>query len=251
MIIEGKRFIQGTVAAQRQWNRRLFSLTVNVDSPRFEAGQYTKLALPCGDGMVTRPYSFVNAPIGQPCEFYYVLVPGGQLTERLAQLKGGDSVWLLQHPMGFLVLSEVPEAQNLWLLATGTGIAPFLSILRSAASWQRYQKIVLVEAVRHAEELAYRDEIASLEQAHPERFHSLVFVSREDAPGAMSGRIPEAISSGRLEAAAGVVLSAQSSQVMICGNPAMVTDSVQALSHRGMTIRRRRGAGQITVENFW
>jgi ferredoxin--NADP+ reductase len=247
------KFIQGKVVEQRRWNERLLSLKVEADSIAFEAGQFTKLALPlpAEGGMLARAYSFVNAPQERPYEFYYNVVPDGPLTGRLAGLAPGDAVWLGLRAAGFLVLSEVPDAQILWLLATGTGIAPFISILRSEAAWRRYPRIVLVQAVRHAGDLAYREEMARLTREREGRFAEVAFVSREQAPGALAGRIPQAILDGRLEAAAGAALSAAASQVMICGNPDMVTDSVHALTQRGMKKHRRRNPGQITVENYW
>jgi ferredoxin--NADP+ reductase len=250
-----EKFIEGRVAGQRRWTERLISLRVEAAPLPFEAGQFTKVALPEPDGkMLARAYSFANPPSDPVYEFYYLVVPDGPLTPRLAALKDGDPVWLSPRPSGFLVLSEVPDAENLWLLSTGTGVAPFLSILRSEAAWARYRHIVLVEAVRHAEELAYRDSIEQLRQRYPGRFTSVVFVSREQAPpalGALSGRIPQAILDGRLETATGVHLSAASAQVMLCGNPDMVTDTVRALAQRGMKKHRRRSPGQITVENYW
>jgi ferredoxin--NADP+ reductase len=246
-----EKFIQGRVVGQHCWTDRLLSLKVETEPLQFEAGQFTKLALPIEGRMVARAYSFVNAPGEQPCEFYYVIVPEGPLTTRLARLKAGETVWLSPRPAGFLVLSEVPDAENLWLLATGTGIAPFLSILKSETAWSRFQRIVLVQGVRHAKELAYRDLIGRLEREHAGRFVSVEFISGEQAHGALAGRIPQAILDGRLEAAAGTALSAAASQVMICGNPAMVTDTVQALARRSMKKHRRRSPGHITAENFW
>jgi ferredoxin/flavodoxin---NADP+ reductase len=245
------KFIEGKVIEQQRWNERLLSLRVEADPIEFEAGQFTKLALPEDGAMLARAYSFVNAPRERHYEFYYNIVPDGPLTVRLARLEAGDAIWLAPRAAGFLVLSEVPDAENLWLLATGTGIAPFLSILRSDTVWQRYRRVVLVEAVRRAGELAYREEIERLKREHEGRFDAVTFVSREQAPGALAGRIPQAILDGRLEAAAGVPLSAAGSQVMICGNPDMVTDSVAALAQRGMKKHRRRSPGHITVENYW
>lgn len=245
------KFIEGKVVEQLSWNERLLSLTVEAGPIVFEAGQFTKLALPVDGAMLARAYSFVNAPRERHYEFYYNIVPDGPLTVRLARLQAGDAIWLAPRAAGFLVLSEVPDAENLWLLATGTGIAPFLSILRSDTAWRRYHRIVLVEAVRHAGELAYREELERLKREHAGRFDTVTFVSREQAPGALAGRIPQAILDGRLEAAAGVALSAAGSQVMICGNPDMVTDSVAALAQRGMKKHRRRSPGHITVENYW
>jgi ferredoxin--NADP+ reductase len=245
------RWVEGTVAAQKRWTERLYSLSVNADIKSFEAGQFAKLALAIGGEMVARPYSFVNAPRERPHEFYYVTLPDGPLTRRLAQLEAGDNVYLAPQASGFLVLSEVPDGDNLWLIATGTGIGPFLSILKTDAPWQRFRQVVLVHAVRHPEELTYSDCIERLSSAHAGQMRFVQFLSRENKPPALHGRVPAAILDGRLEAGAGVALSAQSSQVMICGNPEMITDTTEALKARGMRKHRRREPGHITVENYW
>jgi ferredoxin--NADP+ reductase len=245
------QWIEGTVVAQRRWTERLYSLQVEAAGPAFQAGQFAKLALEIDGELVARPYSFVNPPGAGPHEFYYISVPGGPLTARLVALKAGDRIRLSVSPAGFLVLAEVPDADTLWLLSTGTALGPFLSILATDTPWQRYRKVVLVHAVRNAEELTYRDSIESLLGAHAQQLRFVPFVSREVRAGALTGRVPQAIIDGRLEAAAGVALSAASSQVMICGNPAMVTDTVEALKLRGMKKHRRRDPGQITVENYW
>jgi ferredoxin--NADP+ reductase len=201
--------------------------------------------------MLARPYSFVNAPEERPHEFYYVTLPDGPLTQRLCKLEAGDRVYLAPRPAGFLALSEVPDGENLWMISTGTGIGPFLSILKTDAPWKRFKQVVLVHAVRRAEELTHREVIEQLMHRRGRQMRTVSFVSREAAAGALPGRIPAAIEEGRLEAAAGVALSASASQVMICGNPAMVTDASAALARRGMKKHRRRDPGQITVENYW
>lgn len=245
-----QKWIEGAVAAQTRWTERLFSLKVEADIS-FEAGQFAKLALEVEGEMLARPYSFVNAPNERPHEFYYVTLPDGPLTQRLCTLHAGDRVYLAPRPAGFLALSEVPEGENLWLISTGTGIGPFLSILKTDAPWRRFKQVVLVHAVRRAEELTHREIIGELMRRHGEQMRTVSFVSREEAAGALPGRIPAAIEEGRLEAAAGVALSANGSQVMICGNPGMVTDTSAVLARRGMKKHRRRDPGQITVENYW
>ncbi len=181
-------------------------------------------------------------------EFYGIVVPEGPLSPRLARLAAGDRLQLASNPAGFLVLSELPDAETLWLLSTGTGIAPFLSLLRTAAPWQRFSKVVLVHAVRRAEELVYQEMI--LEFKKQKAFRYVSFVSREPHASSLAGRIPVAIADGRLEQAAGAQFSAQS-QVMLCGNPAMLKDAQAALVARGLRKHRRRSPGQITVESFW
>jgi ferredoxin--NADP+ reductase len=201
--------------------------------------------------MVARPYSFVNAPRERPHEFYYVTLPDGPLTQRLCKLETGDAIYLAPRPAGFLVLSEIPDGENLWLISTGTGVGPFLSILKTEGPWQRFRNVVLVHAVRFAEELTYRDSLSRLLSGHEGQMRVVSFVSREKKPGALHGRIPLAIEEGRLEAAAGVELSARTSSVMLCGNPDMVADTHAVLVRRGMKKHRRREPGHITVENYW
>src|SRR5207237_7501328 len=135
--------------------------------------------------------------------------------------------------------------ETLWLVSTGTGLAPFLSLLRTEALWQRFHNVVLVHAVRYARELTYRDLIQKT------RARYVTFVSREAAPGSLAGRIPAAIADGRLESAAGLPLTPQNSHVMLCGNPQMLRDATAALAARGMRKHRRRAPGHITVESFW
>ena len=176
------KFIEGKVIEQHRWTGQLVSLKVEAEPIAFEAGQFTKVALPVEGTMLARAYSFVNPPRSPHYEFYYVIVPDGPLTPRLGRLSPGDAVWLAPHAVGFLVLSEVPDAENLWLLATGTGIAPFLSILRSDTAWRRYRSVVLVEAVRHASELAYREELERVRREHEGSLDVVTFVSRDQAP---------------------------------------------------------------------
>jgi ferredoxin--NADP+ reductase len=239
-------WLSGTVVENRHWTEALFSLRVTGASLSFEAGQFVRIALDIQGERVARPFSMVNTPDDPVLEFYGIVVPQGPLSPRLARLAPGDTLYVASNPAGFLVLSELPDAETLWLLSTGTGVAPFLSILRTAAPWRRYRNVVLVHAVRYAGELAYREEIAGIE-----KLRYVPFVSREAAPGALAGRIPAAVRDGRLERAAGLELSAATSQVMLCGNPDMLKDTTAALVERGMRKHRRRAPGHITVESFW
>lgn len=245
------KWAEGTVVAQRHWAGRLFSLQVEAELAPFEAGQFAKLALAVDGEMVGRPYSFVNAPTERPHEFYYVVLPDHPLTPRLSTLEAGDTVYLTPKASGFLTLAEVPPGEHLWLLASGTALGPFLSILKTEAPWQGFERVVLVHAVRRAEELCYQDQIQSLQARHAGKFVFVPVISGEDRDFALGGRIPKAIEDGRLEARAGIRLEAQSSRLMVCGNPAMVADTVHALQVRGLKKHRRRDAGQISVENYW
>ena len=270
------KWLAGRVVGQKHWTDRLLSLQVTAPLGLFQAGQFVKLALDVGGERVARPYSFVNPPGSEPLEFYYNIVARGDVSPAGLAAKAGwvldmmsgrlrglgaswDSASVTQvytvHVApgiaGFLVMSEVPEAENLWLVATGAGLAPFLSILRTEAPWERFRRVVLVHATRTADEQVYGDLLAAIAGARGERFRRVAFVSRERAPGALAGRIPAAIGDGRLERAAGTELSAARSHAMLCGNPQMVTDVTAALAARGMRKHRRRAPGHITVETYW
>ena len=137
------------------------------------------------------------------------------------------------------------------MLSTGTGIGPYLSILQTEAPWQRFEKLILVHAVRNSSELTYRDLIDVFSAQHPEKFIYIPFVSREKTNFALHGRIPAAISDGRLENRARVQINADQSQVMLCGNPNMVKDTRAVLQERGLKKNLRRTPGNITTENYW
>jgi ferredoxin--NADP+ reductase len=248
-------WVEARVAGRRPWTDVLFSLQVDAPSVTFTAGQFARLALPAPPGakepMLGRPYSFVNPPQAAPHEFYVVVVAEGPLSPRLAALSVGDPIWLLPHANGFFTIAEVPAAETLWCLATGTGLGPFLSILRTDEPWQKFERVVLVHAVRVGIELTYRDEIASIARARSGAFGYVPVVSREAVPHALTGRIPGLIEDGRLEARAGIAMSPENSHAMLCGNPAMVEDVKKVLAARGMRRHRRREPGHITVESYW
>jgi ferredoxin--NADP+ reductase len=245
------QWIEGRVVERIDWTDRLHSLRVEAAIEPFRAGQFTKLGLRIGEEIVGRPYSIVSAP-GEPVlEFYFSTVPAGPLSPRLSELKAGDTVLVAPRPNGFLVLDEVPPAIHLWLLSTGTGIGPFLSILKTPEPWQRFQRVVLVHAARTADELTYRRTIARVMEAEPKRFTYIPFLSRETADYALAGRIPQAIADGRLEARAGLGLDAARAHVMLCGNPAMLEDATAALAARGFRKHRRKEPGQISMEAYW
>ena len=242
-------WLEGRVIEYRAWTDTLFSLKVEAPKLSFEAGQFVRLALDLSGERVAKPFSFVNPPQDPVLEFYGVIVPEGPLSPQLARLRPGDGLYLADNPSGFLVLSEVPPAEDLWLVATGTGIAPYLSILRTDTPWQRYQHVILVHAVRHASELVYKEMIRELQAVRPQLSYISV-VSRESHPESLAGRVPAAIRDGRLEAA-GRPISPASSQFMLCGNPQMLKDVAAELMQRGLRKNRRRTPGHITVESFW
>jgi len=246
-----QKWVEGTVVEQKRWTDKVYSLRVSADIGSFEAGQHATLALPVSGALVTRPYSFVNAPREQPHEFHYTLLPEGPLTTRLARLEARDVVFLAPAATGLFVLSAIPDAEKLWLIGTGTGIAPFLSMLRTEAPWRRFQQVILVHSVRHAEELTYGDAVAAIAKDHPTQFRFVSLTNREEAAGSLPGRVVDTIADGRLEKTVGLTLDPKGSQVMICGSPKAIGDITDELKPRGMRRHRRRDPGHIMVENYW
>ncbi len=248
-------WLEGRVVGRRRWSDSLFSLQVEAPQLTFVAGQFARIALPAPpeskEPMIGRPYSFVNPPTLQPHEFYFIILPEGPLSPRLAALALGDSVWLAPRANGFFSIGETAAAESLWCLSTGTGIGPFLSMLRTDAPWAKFGRVVLVHSVRHAHELTYRGEIAGIADAHAGAFDYVPMVSRDTAPDALAGRIPAAIDDGRLEARVGLSLTPENAHAMLCGNPAMVDDVQRVLATRGMRRHRRREPGHITLETYW
>ena len=245
------QWIEGKIVENIHWTENLFSLKITADIDNFTAGQFTSLALDLNGERVARPYSYLNAPGQQPLEFFFYTATDGVLSNALVRLNSGASVWVRKEANGFFTLDEVPAAQDLWMLATGTGIAPFFSMLSTDTPWQRFAHIILVHAVRTAADLRYQELIAQYAQQYPGRFSFQSFVSREQVADSLPGRIPIAIQNGSLEQAVAHKFHPEQSHVMLCGNPDMVKETVEILRQRGLRKNRRRTPGHITVENYW
>ncbi|ACR70913.1 ferredoxin--NADP(+) reductase [Edwardsiella ictaluri] len=245
-------WVTGTITQVRHWTDKLFSIQLQVPIKPFQAGQFGKLGMDIGGERVQRAYSFVNPPSSDTLEFYLVTVPDGLLSPRLAALHPGDTLLVSDEANGFFVLDEVPDSRTLWMLATGTALGPYLSILEEGRDLARFENLVLVHAVRHAADLSYLPQMQQLAQRYGGKLRIQAVVSREAAPGALQGRIPDLIVSGALEAAVGLPISAEESHVMLCGNPQMVRDTQQLLKEtRAMRKHLRRKPGQITSEHYW
>ncbi len=243
-------WLQGKIIENRQWNERLFSLRIAAPIPEFKAGQFVRIGLELEGEVVARPYSLVNAPQEPALEVFFNIVPEGPLSPLLAKLQKSDSVLVAEKASGFMVVDEIPECKHLWLLATGTGVGPFLSILKTEQPWQRFEKVVLAYSVRTQSDLVYADLMQSLVAQHGARLCFVPLVTREVIPETLSMRIPAAIQSGALEERAGIALSAEDSHVMMCGNSAMIMEVSALLETRGMRRHRRREPGHITTEKY-
>ncbi|MGD9591725.1 MAG: ferredoxin--NADP reductase, partial [Candidatus Berkiella sp.] len=184
-------------------------------------------------------------------EIYYTLVKGGGLTSQLATVNVNDTVWISEKAHGRFVLDEIDSAHSLWLFATGTGLGPFLSMLKTRAPWQKYKKIILVHSVRFNAELTHQHLINEIVAQYPLQFQTISIVTREKTIGAFNERIPKLLQNGALEEQIGASIQASNAQVMLCGNPAMVQEVTQSLAQRGLKVSHHKDKGHISFENYW
>lgn len=250
-----EKFSLEKVLSVHRWTNTLFSFTMTRPAHfKFTAGQFARIGLKVGDELVVRAYSVVSSPFDETLEFFSIVVPEGKFTSNLQHLKVGDELYLEKIPYGYLTLAryQLPLPQDLWLLGTGTGLAPFLSMLQDFETWNKYKHINLVYSVRTQDELAYVDRIQEIAESFGEGYTGFKFIPiiTRDPEAVLHHRLPILIENGELERAAGLQLNPETSHVMLCGNPEMVEDTKEAFKARGLTMNRR-GEGNIAVENYW
>ncbi|ANF82352.1 ferredoxin--NADP(+) reductase [Acinetobacter sp. NCu2D-2] len=250
-----EKFSLEKVLSVHRWTNNLFSFTMTRPAHfKFTAGQFARIGLKVGDELVVRAYSVVSSPFDETLEFFSIVVPDGAFTSNLQHLKVGDELYLEKIPYGYLTLAryQLPLPKDLWLLGTGTGLAPFLCMLQDFETWKNYQNIHLVYSVRTQAELAYVDRIQEIAGTFGEGHTGFKFIPiiTRDPNAALHERLPVLIENGELEKAAGMQFNPETTHVMLCGNPQMVEDTKEALKARGLTMNRR-GEGNIAVENYW
>jgi ferredoxin--NADP+ reductase len=246
------QWLDAKVVSRTDWNDHLFSLRFScADFPHFKAGQFTKVGVEHDNKILSRPYSLVSGPDENELEIIAVPVEEGLLSPKLHSLQIGDSLKIMSPATGFLVLDEVPKSRDLWLMATGTGVGPFLSILTTEQVWESYENVVLVYGARYQHDLAYLPLIEDCLKRYPGKFHFVPIVSRESNADGLHGRIPTLLKTVLIQQQVGLDIHAEHSQVMLCGNPAMIEDAIQALIELGLTKHLRRSPGQISLERYW
>jgi len=245
-----------TVLSVHHWNASLFTFTTTrATSLRFESGHFVMVGLMVNGKPLMRAYSIASAHYEEHLEFFSIKVPNGPLTSRLQHVKPGDPVLVGHKATGTLVLTDLLPGRHLYLFATGTGLAPFMSIIRDPDTYDRFEKIVLVHGVRKVDELAYAELIAKdlpqSEYMGEQVREKLIYyptVTRE--PFRNQGRLTEVIESGRLFDDTGLPpLDPAVDRAMICGSAAMLADSCKLLDTRGFQISPRQGElGDYVIE---
>ena len=243
-------WIETEVIEHIKWTDTLASLKFKGTVLPYTSGQFTKVGLKIDGELVSRPYSYVSSPNDDYLEIVYVNVPDGLLTPKLHNLKVGDKLFAMEKSSGFFTMSEVPDGKNLWMLATGTGLGVFISLLKSNDPWERFDNIVLVHGVRKSNELIYQDQINEFKASNPGKLTYIKTVTREEKDGCLNLRIPAGLETKKIQESANLEINGES-QVMICGNPDMINDTVELLGKQGLERNRRSEPGNITLEKYW
>jgi len=244
------------VLSVKHWNDSLFSFTTTRDdSFRFENGQFVMIGLNQNEKPLLRAYSIASPNYAEHLEFFSIKVPNGPLTSLLQHIKEGDSILVGRKPTGTLLLADLKPGKNLFLLSTGTGLAPFISLIQDPETYEKFEKIVLVHGVRKVDDLAYRDfitrELPNHEFLGEYVRNKLIYyptVTREAFTN--QGRLTDLLQSGKLLGDIGLPpLNPATDRAMLCGSPGMLDDTCAILDKAGLTVSPRIGmAGDYVIE---
>jgi ferredoxin--NADP+ reductase len=250
------KYATAEVLSVHHWNDTLFSFrTTREQSLRFKSGQFVMIGLEVDGKPLVRAYSIASPHYEEHLEFFSIKVQDGPLTSRLQHLEVGDEILVSRKPTGTLVTDDLLPGRNLYLLSTGTGMAPFMSLIQDPDVYDLYDKVILVHGVRHVSELAYADFISKELPAHEylgeEISEKLVYyptVTRDEFH--TQGRLTDHIRSGKLAADTGLpAIDPSKDRAMICGSPAMLDDTSALLDELGLNISPRMGEpGDYVIE---
>ncbi len=248
-------FLEEKVLSVHHWTDRLFSFTTTRDPVlRFSNGHFTMIGLRVNGKPLLRAYSVVSANYEEHLEFLSIKVADGPLTSRLQHIQVGDTLIVGRKPTGTLVVDYLLPGRRLYLFGTGTGLAPFMSIVRDPETYDKFETVVLVHGVREVAELAYRDYLTQTLPQHEflgelvrEKLRYYPTVTREAFEH--QGRIPELIANGRMAADLGLPpLDPAHDRAMLCGSPAMLKDLKALLEGRGFKEGNTSTPGDFVVE---
>ena len=238
-------FTEQRVISIRKWSDKTFSFTTTrPDGFQFENGQFVTVGLRHEGKLIARAYSIVSTNDADYLEFLSIHVPDGPFTSMLVNVREGENVLINSKPTGSLTLKYIQPGRNLYMLSTGTGLAPFVCLIRDPEVYQHYEKVILVHTVRTQSELAYRDEINALSN---DRLLYVPTVTRE--PFATTERVSALFRTGALFSHLALpAADPVHDRVMLCGNPHMLVEMRAYLEANGWTMTNYKGIGNFTVE---
>lgn len=242
----------GKVVEKKKWCDDLYSIKIKTDPLSFKAGQFANIGIDTDDGIVYRPYSLVNNPDEDILEVHFNTVKTGRFSPLLTGLNIDSAISVANRAGGLLTLDQVPEERTeIWFCATGTGIGPFISILRHPDVWQRFDKVIVCYATKTEADMAYRDELDALKTQYPKQFRLASFITREETDNAIHGRYTTYLEAGKLEPYVGTDFDTTSSHVMLCGSSAMIEDMTKLLEQKGLRRHSRQVPGHIAIEKYF
>lgn len=243
------------VLSVHHWTDRLFTFTTTRDpSLRFSNGHFTMIGLRVDNKPLLRAYSIVSANYEEHLEFLSIKVPDGPLTSRLQNIKVGDTIVVGRKPTGTLVTDYLLPGKRLYLLSTGTGLAPFMSIIRDPDTYEKFEQVILVHGVRQIDELAYHDLLVEHLPNHEflgdmvtSKLRYYPTVTRQQYKN--MGRVTDLMNNGKLFSDLGVPdLDPQHDRIMICGSPGMLRDMKHMLEDKGFTEGNTSTPGGFVIE---
>ncbi|UOF93870.1 MAG: ferredoxin--NADP reductase [Bordetella sp.] len=225
----------------------------------FQPGQFARIGIPNFHGdlnnheILWRAYSIVNAPYDSYFEFYIIIIPSGKFSQKLVKLRPKDNLYVEKQSYGFLTLNEFIGGDTLWLIATGTGLSSYISILHDSKTWMQFKHVILIHGTREIKELTYLHKIEKWKNLISEnnRFKYVPITTRESIAGIPQKRITTLLNEGILEKLVGKDLDPTSSRVMLCGNPNFIIEARKLLSVRGFSTGRRGNYGNLAIERYW
>ena len=248
-------FNHESVLSVHHWTDNLFSFTTTRDpSFRFRNGEFTMIGLKVGEKPLLRAYSVASANYEENLEFFSIKVQDGPLTSRLQHLKEGDQIIVSRKATGTLVIDNLLDGRNLYLVGTGTGLAPFLSVIKDPETYERFEKVVLLHGCRRVAELAYGEMITETLPKHDFlgeyiRNQLIYYPTVTRDPFRNRGRITDLMTSGKLFRDVNLAdLDAEKDRVMICGSLALLHDTRELLLDRGFVEGNHGEAGHFVVE---
>jgi len=243
------------VTSVHHWNETLFSFKTTRDPGfRFKNGHFIMLGLELNQRPLLRAYSIASANYEEEMEFFSIKVPDGPLTSQLQKLAIGDEILVSRKPTGTLVIDHLLPGRHLYLLSTGTGLAPFLSIIRDPETYEKYDKVILTHGVRYVSELAYRDLIVDELPNHEffgedVRDKLLYYPTVTREPFSQQGRLTDLMTSGKLYADLDLPRpNLDDDRFMICGSPSMLKDLSGLLNAEGFVETRHGDLGHYVIE---
>ena len=242
-----------TVTEVEHYTDRLFRFRITRPASfRFRSGEFVMIGLP-GERPVFRAYSIASPSWDDTLEFYSIKVPGGPLTEFLQRIQPGDTIWMRSKSTGTLVIDALLPGRHLWMFGTGTGIAPFASVVRDPESYEKFDALVIAHGCRLVAELTYGRHLVAATRADPlvgeqaaDRLQLIDAATRE--PYDRTGRLTALLENGTLESMAGAMLDPVTDRVMICGSKAVLMDLRRALESRGFTEGSNARPGTFVIE---